>query len=431
LHIVIIAIGSAGDVHPFLGLGRTFAKAGHRVSFCTNPAFADLVERSKLRFLPLGTAEEYNSAMNDPALWDPRTSFKVLWKVMAELIVPLYILLEREVNDDTVFVGSLWAFGARLLQEKYGVPYVSVQVSPSTFLSAQLPPVHKRFTIPSSWPASMRAGLMWLIERGVLDRIMAPALNKIRIQLGLPPAKHILSRWVHSPQRVLALFPEWFAPPQIDWPPHVALTGFPLFDESDFRHIDEELAEFLANGSAPIVFTPGSTMVDSLAFFTAASEALAALGERGIFLAKQGSPMPALSSNICLRSYVPLSKLLPCAKVLVHHGGIGTVSQALAAGIPQLAVPFAHDQFDNAARVERIGCGLRIDAPINTSMLSAALKRLLEEESFAWKCASFRLQVEPGEVSCQKALAMVEALAAAASTSIASSAKTGPQLVRA
>jgi rhamnosyltransferase subunit B len=431
LHIVIIAIGSAGDVHPFLGLGRTFAKSGHRVSFCTNPAFADLVERSNLRFLPLGTAEEYNTAMSNPALWAPRTSFKVLWKVMAGFIQPLYDLLQPEIDDETVLVGSLWAFGARLLQEKYGVPYVSVQVSPSTFLSAHLPPVHKRFTIPSSWPVSLRASLLWLIERGVTDRVMGPALNKIRTKLGLPPSKHILGRWLHSPQRVLGLFPDWFAPPQIDWPPNVTLTGFPLFDESEFREIDDELKSFLATGPAPIVFTPGSTMVDSLSFFSAAAEVLGTLGQRGIFLAKEGSPMPPLGSSILLRSYVPLSKLLPQAKVLVHHGGIGTVSQALAAGIPQLAVPFAHDQFDNAARVERLGCGLRLDSPISAPTLLTSLKRLLEEESFQRNCASYRLRVEPGETSCLRALAMVEAVGIASRKLATLSSKTGPQLVRA
>jgi UDP:flavonoid glycosyltransferase YjiC (YdhE family) len=41
----------------------------------------------------------------------------------------------------------------------------------------------------------------------------------------------------------------------------------------------------------------------------------------------------------------------------VHHGGIGSTAQAIAAGIPQLVVPMAHDQFDNAERVARLGLG--------------------------------------------------------------------------
>ena len=360
--------------------------------------------------LPLGTAEEYCAAMNNPALWNPQTSFKVLWEVMARFIRPLFDLLEREVDGETVVVGSLWAFGARLMQEKYGIPYISVQVSPSTFLSAKLPPVHKRFTIPSFWPYPVRVGLLWAIERGVLDRICAPSLNRVRKDLGLPPVKHVLGEWVHSPQAVLGLFPEWFAPPQTDWPAKVQLTGFPLFDEAEFRAVDAELEDFLYRAESPIVFTPGSTLVNGADFFGLAEKVLYALGERGIFIARPGEPLPSFPSGILVRSYVPLSKLLPQAKLLVHHGGIGTVSQALAAGIPQLAIPFAHDQFDNAARIQRLGCGLRSDAPIHEHGLLSLLRRLLQEERFQRRSVELKMQVPSAEVSCRNALSIIEAV---------------------
>jgi rhamnosyltransferase subunit B len=429
LHILIIAIGSAGDVHPFLGLARTFVKQGHRVSFCTSPAFAPVVERCGLRLLPLGTAAEYQAAMNDPALWNPRTSFKTLWKIMAGYIRPLFDILEAEVDNETVLVGSLWAFGARLMQEKYRVPYVSVQVSPSTFLSAKLPPVHKRFTIPSFLPYRMRAGLLRTIERHALDPVCAPDLNRVRGTLGLSPVKSILSEWVHSPQGVLGLFPSWFAPPQVDWPRRVALTGFPLFDESDLHEVDAELEEFLAGRKAPIVFTPGSTMIDGMSFFKAAADSLRGLGERGIFLAKPGEQLPVLPPSILVRSYVPLSKLLPRAKALVHHGGIGTVSQAFAAGLPQIAVPFAHDQFDNAERMKRLGCGLRTDAPVNGPTMLNSLRKLLETPSFRKDCVNTQLLVDAGEISCLKALSIVEAVGAMTIRPLKPN--LGPQLVRA
>jgi rhamnosyltransferase subunit B len=48
-----------------------------------------------------------------------------------------------------------------------------------------------------------------------------------------------------SPQGVLGLIPNWFAPPQTDWPARVELTGFPLFDEAEFRTLDPELEDFL------------------------------------------------------------------------------------------------------------------------------------------------------------------------------------------
>jgi rhamnosyltransferase subunit B len=79
MHIIVVALGTAGDVHPSLGVSRTFANRGHKVSFCTNPVFAASVERCGFRFLPLGTVEEYRSAVDNPDLWNSRTSLKVLW----------------------------------------------------------------------------------------------------------------------------------------------------------------------------------------------------------------------------------------------------------------------------------------------------------------------------------------------------------------
>lgn len=409
MHILIIAIGSAGDVHPFLGLGRSFKERGHRVSFCANPVFQPLVERCGLRFLPVGTAEEYNTAMGNPALWNPRTSLPTLWQVIASTLRPLFETLVAECDDDTVLVGSLWAFSARLVQEKLGLPLITAQVSPSTILSAKSPPVHKRFTIPDTLPDSLKSAILWLIERGVLDRICGPELNRLRGELGLAPASRIMGRWMHSPQGVLGLFPDWFAPPQSDWPSQIALTGFPLFDEAGFHQMDSGLEEFLAAGSAPVVFTPGSTMLEGQSFFLTALQSLRKLGRRGIFLTKDERQVPPLPPEILLRPYVPMSVLLPHTAALVHHGGIGTTALAFAAGIPQLATPFAHDQFDNSTRLERLGCGVRLDAPAQAQPLTEALQHLLEDPAVTAKCKELQARVDSSEVACGKAVDFVEA----------------------
>ena len=409
MHILIIAIGSAGDVHPFLGLGRSFKERGHRVSFCANPVFQPLVERCGLRFLPVGTAEEYNAAMGNPALWNPRTSLPTLWQVITSTLRPLFETLVAESDEDTVMVGSLWAFSARLVQEKLGVPLITAQVSPSTILSAKSPPVHKRFTIPDTLPGGLKSAILWLIERGVLDRICGPELNRLRGELGLAPASRIMGRWMHSPQGVLGLFPDWFAPPQSDWPSQLALTGFPLFDEAGFHQMDAGLEEFLAAGSAPVVFTPGSTMLEGQSFFVTALQALRKLGRRGIFLTKDERQVPPLPPEILLRPYVPMSLLLPHTAALVHHGGIGTTALAFAAGVPQLATPFAHDQFDNSTRLERLGCGVRLDAPAQAQPLTEALQHLLEEPAVTAKCKELQARVDSSEAACGKAVDFVAA----------------------
>jgi rhamnosyltransferase subunit B len=389
------------------------------VSFCTSPAFAEAVERCGLRFLPLGTVEQYRATVSDPALWKPRTSLKVLWAGVATTIRPLFDLMCAEADHDTIIAGHPWAFGARLFQEKYGVPMVTLQVSPSTFLSAKRPPIHKQLNLPMFLPYPVRAGLLWALERGMLDRVCAPDINRHRAELGLAPVNRIMSRWMHSPQGVLGLFPDWFAAPQSDWPTGVQLTGFPLFDEAAFHTLDSELEEFLASGGPPIVFTPGSTMVDESKYYNAATEAVEALGCRGVFLGGKDKWAPRKQSNVLVRSYVPLSKLLPHAKALVHHGGIGTVSQAIAAGIPQLITPFAHDQFDNAARVRDLRCGLQISRASSAQDLVWSLRRVLGDESIQRSCSAIQSKVAPGELSCRNALTALETIAGRARNSSA------------
>src|SRR5690606_24861607 len=73
-------------------------------------------------------------------------------------------------------------------------------------------------------------------------------------------------------------------------------------------------------------------------------------------------------------SYVPLDMLLSRAAAFVHHGGIGSTSQAMLAGIPPVLMPLAHDQFDNVERVRRLGVGDAIPA---TKSAAARLARVL------------------------------------------------------
>ncbi len=155
MHAILIAIGSAGDVFPFIGLARTLKLRGHRVSLCTIPVFRDAVEQHGIAFVPLSDELTYRRTMGDPRLWDPKTSFGVLWQAIAGMIEPVYEYVSAQRHDDIVVVGSLWALGARIAHEKYGIPYLSAQVSPSTLLSAHLPPVHPKFNVPEQMPLAV------------------------------------------------------------------------------------------------------------------------------------------------------------------------------------------------------------------------------------------------------------------------------------
>ncbi len=86
------------------------------------------------------------------------------------------------------------------------------------------------------------------------------ALNAFRKDVGLGPVHGIFRQYIHSPQRVIGLFPDWFAPPAADWPVQVRLTGFPLYDERGVTPISPDLRAFLDAGPPPIAFTFGSAM---------------------------------------------------------------------------------------------------------------------------------------------------------------------------
>ncbi|NML34423.1 glycosyltransferase [Paraburkholderia antibiotica] len=413
--IVITAIGSAGDVHPLLGIGAALASRGHEIVFCSHPPFEAAALRQGFAFEAIGTADEYAAAMANPALWNPRTSFRTLWAVIAPTLRPHFDTLAALTTADTVLVGSLWAFSARLMQELHGVPLVSVQVSPSTLLSAHAPPTHPRLTIPRWLPLGVKTGVMRLIERQVLDKVCGPELNTLRTELGLPTATRIFGKWLHSTDGVLCLFPDWFAQPQPDWPEPHRMSGFPLFNEAQPQEADPQLEAFLASGERPVVFTAGSTLTDHARYAQTVRAVLRDSGLRGILLTPDAhvptaEPTKSSDENIALltRRYVPMRTLLPRCRALVHHGGIGTAALAYAAGIPQVVTPFAHDQFDNAQRIAASGCGVRLDAPLHAQALTRALKQVLASPSIATQCGRMQDRLATAPDGCDAAARYIE-----------------------
>jgi UDP:flavonoid glycosyltransferase YjiC (YdhE family) len=226
-------------------------------------------------------------------------------------------------------------------------------------------------------------------EKFVIDPVVCPFLNTWRSELNLPPVRRV-TRWWHSPTGILCMFPDWFAPIQPDWPANLAQTDFPLWNQGSSEPLSGELTRFLEAGSPPVVFTPGTANIHGHAFFQAALEACRQLNRRAIFLTQHPEQIPAsLPDSVRFERYVPLDLLLPRAAAFVHHGGIGSTSQGLLAGIPQVLMPLAHDQFDNAERVRRIGAGVGVPATrFNTRTLRTALERLLGSEETTAACRS-------------------------------------------
>lgn len=386
-HFALLPFGSAGDVFPFLWLGRHLRARGHQVTMIVACVFEQAARAAGLDVVPLGKAEDFDRFIKDPRVWKLYAGTKMVFEFAGESTETFYQAIEglkKEGRAPDLLIAPCTVFGARLAREHLGIPLLTVHVQPAVLISAHEMPV----LLPGM--EKLRALPLWLRQWLVrlpnpADRFAGPAVRQACAARGVPPPRSLWWDWSGSPDGVLGLFPEWFARPQPDWPANLRQWNFPLEDLAKERPLDAPLLDFLAAGPKPVVFTPGSANIQAARFFEVALEAVRRLGTRAVFVTRDLSQLPHnLPPEVLPVEYAPFSTLLPHAAAFVHHGGIGTLSQGFAAGLPQLIMAMAHDQPDNAHRLETLGAGLGLTPRTFTpERVVAALKRLLNEPSFA------------------------------------------------
>jgi rhamnosyltransferase subunit B len=130
-------------------------------------------------------------------------------------------------------------------------------------------------------------------------------------------------------------------------------------------------------------------------FYSEGKRAAEQLGRRALLLTGKGSPGISGSRDHMVAAYAPYSEIFPYAAVVVHQGGIGTTAQAMRAGCPQLIVPHAFDQPDNAARIKRMGLGLTLrKGRFNSARGTDRLRRLMSDKRLRAKAAQVRTVLE-------------------------------------
>jgi UDP:flavonoid glycosyltransferase YjiC (YdhE family) len=158
-----------------------------------------------------------------------------------------------------------------------------------------------------------------------------------------------------------------------------------------------ELVRFLDDGPPPLVFTLGSSAVmDAGRFYEHSAAAAKLLGRRAVLLVgtDTGNRPAALPAGVAAFDYAPFSELFPRAAAIVHQGGVGTTGQAMRAGRPMLVMPYAHDQFDNAGRVARLGIARTISRHRYSPIRAATeLRPLLADPRYAQRAAEVGEQV--------------------------------------
>ncbi|MEP6707702.1 MAG: nucleotide disphospho-sugar-binding domain-containing protein [Pyrinomonadaceae bacterium] len=404
--IVISTFGSFGDIHPYIAIALELKARGHSPLIATSEVYREKMDVAGLNFHPVrpdvpsfDQTEELVRLVT--ALMEPRGGTEKVMELFLSNLREVYEDLDAAVEGADLLLTHPLPLVGPVVAQKRGLPWASSVLAPISFFSAYDPPVPPQFPalyhLMKSSPLFARA-IVRLAEFK-LEKLMQP-VYRLRAELGLPRGAQPLLAGQHSPTLVLALFSSVIASPQRDWPPNTRITGFPFYDRRDFFAETEtppDLMKFLAAGSPPIIFTLGSSAFwVAKDFYRDSITAARTLGARALLLIghQRNLPPEPLPEGVAAFEYAPYGQVLLQALAVVHQGGIGTTAQGLRSGRPVLIVPHAHDQFDNAARVERLGCGRIMPRPrYNAASATKELRALLANPSYAIRAEEVAGQV--------------------------------------
>jgi len=333
------------------------------------------------------------------------------------------MLVERTIEaaratKAELLVGHQISFGLPWAAQKLGLPWATCVLSPATLLSAHDP---SRFPVG----ADLHQRPMWYRRltnasaRRVMSFMLDRPLNAHRRQMGLPPEHDVFWTQMFAGSATLGLWSPALRGPALDDPASLRICGFPWHDRTTShgeqgQRLSEPLKRFLDHPEPPVVFTLGSVLSHtSKQQFEVAAKECAQLGLRGVLVTGNRDAAPQnLPAGVIATDYAPYSLLMPRARANVHHGGVGTTAQAMRAGKPMIIVPFAHDQFDHAARLSRAGVAAWLPKPrVRVARLERVLTDLLADNAMHERATRVGAQVQ-AEQGVQRAAERLEQVVA-------------------
>jgi len=400
--IVLTTFGSLGDLHPYIAVALGLQARGHEAIIATTRHDQQRIEAWGIGFRAVRPDGPDLNADHDAMrrIMDSRNGTEF---VVRELLMPVlhesYEDVLAAAQGADLLVSHVLTYATRLVAEKTAIPWAGIFLQPLGFFSAYDPPVLPQVPFLSKLrflgPAFHRP-LFWLAKRSC--RSWADPWHRLRAEINLPPtSENPLFEGLYSPSLILAMFSQLFAGKQPDWPPQTVVSGFPFCDQVNQAGMSAELVRFLDAGPPPIVFTLGSSAVlDAGQFFERSAAAAKLLGRRSVLIVGQdsGNRPASLPEGVIACDYVPFSELFPRAAAIVHPGGIGTTGLAMRSGRPMLVVPCAHDQFDNSARVTRLGIARTISRhQYQPSHIAAELRHLLDNPQYSQQASGIAERV--------------------------------------
>lgn len=407
-HVVIVTLGSQGDVQPFVALGCGLKAAGHMVTVATGKNFKKFVLDSGLNFIPIGgdikamlSSDEGRRFMK---ISNPISSIRRMKKVAGELLATMQEDILKSLEGAHLVVFSYLCGPVIDIMEKTGL-HCFMGILQPLLRTGEFP--HFAVTLKSFGPMLNR------LTYDAFQFIMWAAFGKMANQwrskrFGLPPVQ-IFRRIEKLQIPVLGAFSSHIIPKPADWPDYTDITGYWFLEKNSSWQPSAGLENFLYSGEKPICIGFGS-MIDDNPEQTMAiiKESITNTYQRAIVVGgwSPSNKKGKYDENLFWIDRVPYDWLLPQVTAMVHHGGAGTTAAALRAGVPSVIVPFFADQPFWADRVYSLGLSPRPipRRSLTSERLTHAIRMVAEDASFHQQTAEIgkRIRLENGVSSAVK-----------------------------
>ncbi|KAJ3392352.1 hypothetical protein HDU84_004316 [Entophlyctis sp. JEL0112] len=419
--LVIVAIGSRGDIQPALALANGVcaeAARRYRESSGADATHTLLVVPANYhQWIAAETAswqaESYVSvaalanhdveaAINSKHVADRvvKADATVLLQAIAspkDMVSDMHELVNWCQDADTVVVSAMSTIPGAILHEAFGTTVLNMPMFPGiSEETGEFPPMSG---LPSFGPFLNK--FLYLAAITLLWFLFKPTIDKMRDIVGLPPASW---HWIkHSmKQKNMPVHHTWSSILQhkpADWDPDTSIGGY-MFYHPSTSQLPDDLESFLATGLPPVYVGFGSMPIHlSAKFFSLIRELLQHLPKHIRVVLYAGGMSSSTSSDtnkheiknailaldqdtgnrrVHVVYSVPQHLLFPRCCVIVHHGGSGTTGEALLAGVPSMACPLIGDQHFWAERIAAIGCGPRVSCAFRRLTGGLLARRIVE-----------------------------------------------------
>lgn len=350
-HVAFVNLPAAGHVNPTLPLVAELLRRGHRVSYAVGRALAPEVAGTGAQVVELPT--EMVKPGRDTAL--DGKHIRMVLDFFCEDVRTSYPLLRKHFRDDPpdVVCADMMAPHGRMLAEELDVPAVVLQPSLAS---------NEHFSLREAVPGAGQRFPTEVVEE------MTQRIDEVAAELGVRP---VLPLQAPPGEANLVFVPREFQPAGDTFDGRYHFLG-PMLGDRDQQPWQPRRAD------APLLYIAlGTAFNDRPDFYRTCLSAFAdspwqvamSIGEQ-----VQASELGAIPDNVEVRASFPQPAVLRHASVFVSHTGMNSTMEALHAGVPLVAVPQMPEQAVNAARVDELGLGRRLDpATVTAEQLRTAV----------------------------------------------------------